>query len=117
MKLVYIAGPISADNVWEREKNIRRAEELCIDVFRAGAMFICPHTMGRFFGETLFEYEKILEADLEVVKRCDAILVVTETEGWQTSAGTQGEIDFARKIGIPVFFNMIRLRKWINEQK
>ena len=49
MKVVYIAGPFRGPNAWEIEQNIRRAESLALEVWRAGAAALCPYTNTRFF--------------------------------------------------------------------
>lgn len=108
MKVVYIAGPITGPNHWEVEQNIRVAEKACLDIFDMGAMFICPHTMGRFLHGRL-DYDRVLKADLAVLKRCDAMFIVGD---YKKSKGTMGEIEFARKNYIPIFYDIRDLKWW-----
>ena len=49
MKVVYVAGPFRGRDSWEIESNIRRAEALALEVWRAGAAALCPHANTRFF--------------------------------------------------------------------
>ena len=49
MKVVYIAGPYTAPDAWQRELNIRAAEMMAMEVAKLGAMPLCPHTNTRFF--------------------------------------------------------------------
>jgi hypothetical protein len=110
MKLVYIAGPYRAPKEWEVLQNIRRAEELALEVWRAGASCICPHKNTAFFGGAADD-SVWLKGDLEMVRRCDAILC---TEGYENSAGTRGEVALARDLGIPVFEAFSELKQWLD---
>ncbi len=107
MIVVYVAGPLTTGacrpggsfNSWIFEQNVRRAEELAIQLTLAGFAAICVHSMARYaFGhipETL-----AMEADFEIIRRCDALVLV---EGWQVSKGTLAELQHARQLHMPVF--------------
>lgn len=101
MKVIYIAGPFRAPDAWGIEQNIRRAEELALQVWRYGAAAICPHANTRYFqgaaGDQLF-----LEGDLEILRRCDAVLC---TPLWESSEGAKAEVALAKSLGIPVYFS------------
>ena len=99
MKLIYIAGPFRAKNGWEIERNIREAEELALVVAQLGAVPVCPHTMYRFFNGVLLD-QFWLDATLDLLRVCDAILLLPR---WRESQGAKGERDEAMTIGIPVF--------------
>jgi nucleoside 2-deoxyribosyltransferase len=99
MKVVYIAGPFRGANAWEIEQNIRRAEELALEAWRSGFAVICPHTNTRFF-QGAAEDRIWLDGDLEILRRCDAVLL---TADWERSSGARAEVDVARALGIPVF--------------
>jgi thiamine pyrophosphate-dependent acetolactate synthase large subunit-like protein len=109
-KVIYIAGAVRAPTARQVEMNVRRAEELCFEVWKTGkAAAICPHSNERyFFGE--LDIETILSGDLEILRRCDAILLVP---GHENSKGTQGEIKFSFENGIPVFSHLEDLIEWI----
>lgn len=97
--IVYVAGPYTAADSWRREENIRRAEELSLEVLRIGHYPICPHTMSRFFFGQVPEAVAIAWG-LDLVRVSEALLLVS---GWQDSAGTRTEIELARKLGLPVY--------------
>lgn len=99
MKVVYIAGPFRASSGWEIEQNIRRAECLALEVWRAGFAVICPHTNTRFYSGAAPD-EIWLEGDLELLRRCDAVLLLPK---WRESSGTCAEVTEAMKCGIHVF--------------
>lgn len=99
MKLIYIAGPYSAPDSWEREQNIRRAEAVSLAVMHTGAATICVHTMSRYWFGQVSE-ELAIAADMELLHRSDAVVLV---EGWGKSTGTLAEIAEAAKLGIPTY--------------
>jgi nucleoside 2-deoxyribosyltransferase len=108
--VVYVAGPIRAESAWQREQNIRRAEALALEVWRRGCAAICVHAAARFYDEAEARENGWLELDLELLRRCDAVLVV---EGSDESKGTQAEIALAERIGIPVHHNLCQLDLWL----
>lgn len=109
MNAIYIAGPFRGPNAWEIEENIRRAERLALEVWRLGCACICPHTNTRFFQGAAPD-EVWLAGDLELLARCDAILL---TADWERSSGARAEVDFARKRGMPVFLSVSNLAHWL----
>lgn len=106
--VIYVAGPFRAENSWEIENNVRRAENLALEVWRGGMAAICPHTNTRFYQGAAPD-NVWLEGDLLIIKRCDAVLLVP---GWEGSSGTLAEIELAREHGIPVFKTLEELKKW-----
>lgn len=105
MRVVYIAGPFRGPNAWEIEQNIRRAEALALEVWRAGFAALCPHTNTRFFQGAAPD-EVWLAGDLELLGRCDAVLLTLD---WQRSSGARAEVDYAKTRGIPVFETLAEL--------
>lgn len=109
MKVIYVAGPFRASNAWEIELNVRRAEETALEVWRMGAAAICPHTNTRFFQGAAAD-SVWLEGDLEILRRCDAVLMV---RGWRRSRGAAAERSLALDLGIPVFEGTNELSDWL----
>jgi len=112
MKVVYIAGPFRGESAWAIEQNIRRAEELALGAWRLGAAVLCPHTNTRFFQGAAPD-EVWLSGDLEMLRRCDAVLL---TDDWPKSHGAQAEKAEAHRVGLPVFFGLDSLADWLKEQ-
>jgi len=102
MILVFVSGPIAANNTWLRERNIRRAEEVALELLEYGYSVFCPHTMTRFF-EGALPPKVFYRADLEVLRRCDAVLLVP---GWEDSNGSREELREANRRGIPAFTDL-----------
>jgi len=113
MKLIYIAGPITASTSWGIEQNVRLAEEFALRILKLGAAIYCPHTQFRnYHGE--LPWEEWIKRDLEVLKRCDALFLLY---GWESSKGANAENDFAIKSHLPVFNNDIhKLQAWLEEE-
>jgi hypothetical protein len=110
MKVVYVAGPFRGANSWEIEQNIRRAEALALDVWRMGAAVICPHANTRFF-QGAADDEVWLSGDLEILSRCDAVLL---TPDWERSAGAMEERETALNLGIKVLYTLRELDEWLS---
>lgn len=109
MKLVYVAGPFRGKSAWDIECNIRRAEALALEVWRLGAAALCPHANTRFFQNAAPD-EVWLEGDLEMLRRCDAVMLTVD---WFKSPGAQREVKEAREKGIPVFTRLTNLQAWL----
>jgi hypothetical protein len=116
MKVVYVAGPLRAKNAWEMELNIRRAEELALQVWKMGAAAICPHAMNRFYFGALGPMgdQMFLDGDFEIIRRCDAVLF---TEDWMDSTGAMLEHKVARKEGITMVYDIEELEAWLNSEE
>ena len=112
MYIIYVAGPFRGANSWLIENNIRRAEELALDVWRLGFAAICPHANTRFFQGAAPD-NLWLEGDLAILRRCDAVIV---TPDWEKSVGARGEVSEAAKLGIPVFESLGDLWLWRDEK-
>lgn len=100
MKVIYVCGPFRGANSWEMECNIRRAETLALQVWQAGAACICPHANTRFYQNAAPD-SIWLDGDLEILRRCDAVVA---TSNWEQSQGARVEVAMAHNtLDIPVF--------------
>ena len=109
MKVIYVAGRFSAPDQWQRARNVRAAESLAFAVAEAGAMPLNPlNNTHNFFGTLTdaFWYE----GTLELMRRCDAVILVP---GWEGSKGVAAELAEARRRGLPVFERIEQLKKWL----
>ncbi|GAF97684.1 unnamed protein product [marine sediment metagenome] len=110
VKVVYVAGAYRAETEWGVVQNIRHAEAVALDIWKLGAMAICPHKNTAHFGGTLPD-EVWLQGDLELVRRSDAVCCVA---GWDESRGARGEVALARQLSIPVFFSTQEVQAWLS---
>ena len=110
MRVVYVAGPFRAGaNQWKQEQNVRRAEALALDVWKLGAVAICPHSMTRFYQGALPD-DVWLDGDLELLHRCDAILMMPD---WEQSMGARAEHRAATEWKQHVFYNIDDVYDWL----
>lgn len=99
--LIYVAGPYRAPTAWQREKNIHHARAKGVEVARAGGYPVIPHSnTAHMDGEA--DDALWLAGTLELMKRCDGVLMVG---WWEGSAGACAERDEAIRLGIPVFYD------------
>lgn len=104
LPIVYIAGCYSGDNVTQILRNIREGIKLGERLFATGwgAPFIpfLDWQLEMFGNHALEDYYRYSLAFLYVA---DAILVRRELS--EASKGTQGEIEIAKKLHIPIYYD------------
>lgn len=105
MKLVYVAGPYRSETREGVAQNVaaaRHVGQLCV---RKGWFPVLPTINTAHFDHDfpgLADDQYWLDGTLELMRRCDAVVLV---DGWQYSSGAQGEIEEARKLGLKVYAN------------
>jgi len=113
MKLVYVAGKYRDDKPFKIQKNIHNAWCLGVDVLGIEGLFpIIPHC-NTINMDGCASDKTFLEGTLETMRRCDAVIVLENNH--ETSEGTLGEIEGAKKLNIPVFFDIEELKKWASD--
>lgn len=104
MKLAYVAGPYRSEygpnGIYE---NIHKARSVAVHLWHMGFAVICPHTNTAFMDGDMAHSDaaKWLEGDLEILRRCDLVVAMPL---WVTSHGAVGEVEEARRLGIPVYY-------------
>jgi hypothetical protein len=111
MKVVYLCAPYRAATEYGVHCNIESAGRLAVEIWRMGAVCLCPHKNTGHFGGKISD-EDILAGDLELLRRCDAVMVDVSLG---RSGGMTGEIDLADDSGIPIFYSVRDLQKWLKE--
>lgn len=114
--LVYVAGPIRPKNGQTLEGNLQAAKDIALELWKDGLAVICPHAntdLPISVADKACEEATWLNGDLEMVARCDAVVVCP---GWETSSGTKGEIDFAKSREIPIYYYPDKPAKYVTER-
>ena len=102
--IIYLAGPIRPKNGQTLRGNVEAAKTVALELWRGGYAVICPHAntdLPTELADKECEQSVWLNGDLEMVTRCDAMVVLP---GWEASAGTKGEIQYAEARKIPVHY-------------
>ena len=110
MRLVYVAGAFRGRTSWDIAENIRAAERAGLEVAKAGAMPLIPHANTAHFHGLLTD-QFWLDGTLEMLRRCDAVYLFDERHA-VSSTGTRGELAEAKRLKLPVFTDINRLREW-----
>lgn len=107
-QILYVAGPFSdPDPIHGVERNILIASEAALAAWRQGWVVICPHKNTAGFQHARDIPNHVwYEGDLEILKRCDAILLLP---GWQNSVGAKTEAELAQELGLQIL-------KWEEEE-
>lgn len=113
-----VGGPFSGDSPEACEQNIVATEMLGIEVAGVGGAPIVPNSMGRSVMKVMAEnyvgspgYEVWIEITLSILARSDAFIV---TKNWEKSSGTRREIEAAFFFGVPVFYDIPSLKRWMD---
>ena len=101
-KILYVAGPYRAETERGVVENIRAAEAVAIEVWKAGHIALCPHLNTRLFGGILPDMVW-LEGAIDLMLRCDGVVLVP---GWENSQGTIAEIEIAQSMDMPVWYKV-----------
>lgn len=109
MKLIYVAGPYRASTGWGTEQNIQRARALGGLVVLLDAYPVIPHSNTSHF-DGLAADAFWLDGTLELMRRCDAVILTTD---WEDSSGARDERAEANRLCKPVFYTIEQLRRWL----
>jgi hypothetical protein len=105
VKLIYIAGPYSADTKEQIETNVALAVHMGNLVANAGYAVFIPHLSHYWDAIFPHEYKFWMDQDNAVLERCDAVLRLTGA-----SRGADQEVHLAlTTYHIPVYFSLQEL--------
>ena len=102
--IIYLATPIRPKNGKTVDENVRIAKGLALELWKKGYTVICPAANSDLpisLAEKELEAERWLNGDIEILQRCDAMVVAPD---WEKSDGVKGEITVAGMCGVPVYF-------------
>ena len=98
MKVYFISGPYRGvdDTPWSRRKNTAMAVLVGRKIMADNPDVTCcvPHVMFDNWDGHDLDNEHILDGCLELVKRCDVIVMLP---GWEGSEGAKAELRVARQ--------------------
>jgi len=87
---------------WQLEQFIRQAEDAALWYWAHGWAVICPHKNTAHFGGAFGIPDTVwLDGDLELVRRCDAIYMLSN---WKESSGAKAELELARELGLEIIY-------------
>ena len=103
MTVIYLSGKYNSDTFDGITENIMFARKVAVNLWEQGYAVLCPHMNTAHFevDTTKVTYDDWLKGDLEMLLRCDAIIMLPE---WEKSSGAKMEKKLAEKYEIPVFY-------------
>lgn len=108
IKIVYIAGAYSADNVLDVFDNMRIGMDTAAAVFDAGFSPFCPWLDYHFclrLPKDRLSIEKFYKYSMDFLKVSDAVLVTPNPKNYK-SKGTKHELACAEDLKIPIFHSI-----------
>ena len=96
--LIYIAGPYRG----KVKENIAHARKVAIQLWEMGHTVICPHlNTANFDKDCNVSEEIIIQRDLNILIRCDALMMLI---GWEESEGAVIEWAHAKEADIYIYY-------------
>jgi hypothetical protein len=112
VKICYVAGRFSGADRSVVETNIAVAGSVALEVAKLGAMPLTPHLNAALPAfETIQPYQFWIAGTLELLRRSDAVMLVSN---WRDSSGARGEVEEAKRLGLPVFNEITELKEWLD---
>lgn len=101
MKLIYIAGPYTAETPEGIQENVEAAQQLgreVMSLFPGKVLAVVPHSMGKGL-ESQGDYAFWCAATLELMRRCDGVVL---RHNWCDSPGAVNEVNEAIRQKMPI---------------
>lgn len=114
-RIVYVAGPYRASTGFGVMHNILQAASRASLIWRAGGVAICPHlntALFDFLQPPVATQEEIIDGYVEIVRRCDAIVM---TGNWMASEGAIRELKEAKAYDLKIFYATDKIIGWLKE--
>jgi hypothetical protein len=110
---VYIAGPITAKSGFTVEESVASAVKEYFELIRLGIPAFCPHLNAAFPSAFEIPWERWLEYDHFIIKRCTHLLLLPR---WRESKGAMEERVYADALNLRVCESIPELLVAINEE-
>lgn len=105
--LIYLAGPYSSPYTALMKERESIHAIVAVELKKQGNAVYCPIaetvTLAQLGGLSGTSWEDWRQHDLNLLSRCDQIYVLL-IDGWKESLGVRGEVKFALKNHMPVYF-------------
>ena len=101
MKLIFVAGPYRGNGDNRVFENIMHARTASRKLWLDGWAVFCPHLNSLFMDGSDIEPMSFLDADLIILKHCDAIFML---KGWENSFGASGELEAAMRLKLEIIY-------------
>lgn len=105
-EVFYLASPFSDPVARTRHKRFKAACLCCVALFKEGHYVFSPiaHSYPiALIGQIGHDFGLWRGYDLEMISRCDALMVLT-IDGWDRSIGVRAEMDEAARLGKPIYY-------------
>lgn len=109
MKVVYIAGPFRGRNAWAVHRNVEAAKAWILPIAELGLVPLSPHCLYSDFDGTMTD-RFWLDATMDLLRKCDGIFMMPS---WRKSTGAKAELAEASRRGLPAFFSLASLLRWV----
>ena len=107
MKVVYCSGPITLGN---QEANVLQAILTAEKFIAMGLIPYVPH-LSWFWGHLFYhDFDYWMRMDFEWISRCDCLFRIPGE-----SKGGDMEVEHAKSLGKPVFYDMESIETWSKE--
>lgn len=113
---IYVAGKFTDDSAFKVLNNMRIGIEHSIEIFKLGHAPFCPWLDYQFIlmGGGDIPCERMYANSIEWLKVCDAVFLLP---GWESSNGTQKEVEIARELGLSIYHDLRDLPKVMKNEK
>ena len=104
--IYYLASPYTHSDVTVRKSRAESATEAAVKLLHLGVFVFAPIPYNEPWEKYNLPGDWGFWADFDksFVERCDGGLIVLMLDGWDRSTGVTAEIEFAKSIGLPVYY-------------
>lgn len=105
-KLYYLASPYSHTDVKIKKMRAEAVTKSAVDLLKLGVFVFAPISYNEPWEKYNLpgDWKFWCEFDKTFVSRCDGGIIVLMLDGWDKSVGVTAEIEFAKSIGLPVYY-------------
>lgn len=105
-KLYYLASPYSHPDPAVKKHRAEMVTESAVDLLHLGVFVFAPISYNEPWEKYNLpgDWQFWQDFDKTFVSRCDGGIIVLMLDGWDKSVGVTAEIEFAKSIGLPVYY-------------